>query len=494
MGGNMTRKSGIYNIYVSHGLAGFLTLMCFATIYLSQSMLPTLEPDSAGYLQMDASRPVLYPLFLQIGAMLGDIISFTIILQTALYLISFYALILTLHRTFASVFVTLLAGMAVALNIYLQTFHTTILTESLSFTLMNGLIILLLRLVFFKTASRTNHIILLGVMTGLLMALKPALTSLLPAMVLIVAVFAYTQRQRFGRQTALILAVILGTLGADRLIYQSIHQERDSLSHYILFGKAAMLTTDPDFRIPQGLSSDETALLAKMQEQFAPYKKWLSSEKNRLVTSNIRANMEVYAQFQLYPYINKRKELTTEDKALMRRLGQVAITENPLAYVKLSLSYLAELWSVQALPFSLSTTDTKLPDFGNARLNSVLPHVAHTNSALDPTAKTTTNRFALIVFPAFAALGLTSFCLLFVFIYISSKKLFWHKQELTPTEMIVTSLLIIGWSNLIFIAFVNIPTPRYLMPHFPSFVLAALLTMQSLMTAFERRKSDKAQS
>ena len=350
----MTRKSGIYNIYVSHGLAGFLTLLCFATIYLSQSMLPTLEPDSAGYLQMDASRPVLYPLFLQIGAMLGDIISFTIILQTALYLISFYALILTLHRTFASVFVTLLAGMAVALNIYLQTFHTTILTESLSFTLMNGLIILLLRLVFFKTASRTYHIILLGVMTGLLMALKPALTSLLPAIVLIVAVFAYTQRQRFGRQTALILAVILGTLGADRLVYQSIHQERDSLSHYILFGKAAMLTTDPDFRIPQGLSSDETALLAKMQEQFAPYKKWLSSEKNRLVTSNIRANMEVYAQFQLYPYINKRKELTTEDKALMRRLGQVAITENPLAYVKLSLSYLAELWSVQALPFRLA--------------------------------------------------------------------------------------------------------------------------------------------
>ena len=99
-----------------------------------------------------------------------DIISFVRSSYKPHYISVFYAHILTLHRTFASVFVTLLAGMAVALNIYLQTFHTTILTESLSFTLMNGLIILLLRLVFFKTASHTYHIILLGVMTGLLMA------------------------------------------------------------------------------------------------------------------------------------------------------------------------------------------------------------------------------------------------------------------------------------------------------------------------------------
>jgi len=488
----MTCKREIYNISVSHRLAAFLTLLSLATIFLFHSIIPTIEPDSENYLNMDASRPVLYPLFLRIGGFFGDVILGSIILQVMLYLGSFYYLVLTLHRTFNSLFVTLLTGTATALNIYMQTFHTTILTESLAFTLMNGIIIILLQSAFSTIGLRRHQIVLFGVITGLLIALKPALTSLLPAILLIVAAISFSKQSAFYRQTGLVLVLILGVLGLDRLTYQLIHQEKDSLSQYILFGKAAMLSTDPHFQMPRSLSGEDRAFYKKVAGEFAPYKTWFSSDENRLIKSNIRANIEVYAQFQLYPHITNRDILTHDDKARMRRLGQAAILENPLAYLWLSLSHLTELWSVQALPFVLMTTDSKLPEFGNQRLNSVLPQVAHSGSALDPTAKTTTNKLALVVFPAFAALGLINFCLLFVFMTISGKRLFWHKQALTSTEIIMTSLLIIGWSNLVFIAFVNIPTPRYLMPHFTSFVLTALLAMSWLMSVYETRTSDTA--
>ena len=107
--------------------------------------------DSVGYLDFAPQRTSIYPTFLDMVSTLPNPISFSLFIQSAIYVVTTFVLLRCFLIHLKSVFMTTtLVGFGLALNLYLQAFHTIILTESLCFSLMNLLVALLVKVNFGK--------------------------------------------------------------------------------------------------------------------------------------------------------------------------------------------------------------------------------------------------------------------------------------------------------------------------------------------------------
>ena len=89
--------------------------------------------DSVGYLDFAPQRTSIYPAFLDMVSTLPNPISFSLFIQSAIYVVTTFVLLRCFLIHLKSVFMTTLVGFGLALNLYLQAFHTIILTESLCF-------------------------------------------------------------------------------------------------------------------------------------------------------------------------------------------------------------------------------------------------------------------------------------------------------------------------------------------------------------------------
>ena len=119
-------------------------------------------------------------------------------------------------------------------------------------------------------------------------------------------------------------------------------------------------------------------------------------------------------------------------------------------------------------------------------LNGVLPNHFYTGGPLDPESKHYVNTLSVFVYPAFILLGFIS---LFsaIFSWLLVVKSIFQKTELNKSIQLLASLQFVGWTNLIFVAFVNIPTPRYLMPHFALFLIATSLFLLMLFRRYKHK-------
>lgn len=475
-------------------VALFFGILGAFSIIAASPLFAPLDLDSHSYLNFAPSRTAIYPLFLSLFSGLSYQIEITLILQAALYSLSLGYLIYILHLTMRSWFITVLFGLGVAGNMYLQAFNSVILTESLTFTLMHILIAFVLKALYQPEAKPYRATIFIGVLGGLLAALKPAMITMLPALMIIIGLIAYQHRQRMGRQLGIYGLAFLAPLLVESMAYYQTHEARVSLLPVTLFGKAAILTTAPQFQIPSSLSVDEAAILHATDNLFDPYQSWLEKETNPLVRSNIRGNIEVFGQWETLPLVEEREGLPRPSDAMLAAIGRAVIVEHKMAYIRLSLGYLSELWAVQSLAFSHKIFGSILPIFEDAPLNNALPTFTAKGGPLDPESGHFANWLSMIVFPAFALLGLVSLIggLVSVIVILAGGS---RGSKRPPTDMVVLAALhLIGWSNLVFIALVNIPTPRYLMPHFAGFVLAALISVTLLMRVLKTHTDDKAQN
>ena len=478
-------------------VALFFGILGALSIIAASPLFAPLDLDSHSYLNFAPSRTAIYPLFLSLFSGLSYQIEIILILQAALYSLSLGYLIYILHLTMRSWFITVLFGLGVAGNMYLQAFNSVILTESLTFTLMHILIAFVLKALYQPEAKPYRATIFIGVIGGLLAALKPAMITMLPALMIIIGLIAYQHRQRMGRHLGIYGLAFLAPLLGESMAYYQTHEARVSLLPVTLFGKAAILTTAPQFQIPSSLSVDEAAILHATDNLLDPYQSWLEKETNPLVRSNIRGNIEVFGQWETLPLVEEREGLPRPSDDMLAAIGRAVIVEHKMAYIRLSLSYLSELWAVQSLAFSHKIFGSILPIFEDAPLNNALPTFTAKGGPLDPESGHFANWLSVIIFPAFALLGLISLIggLVSVSVILAggSRGSGGSKRPLTDMVMLA-ALHIIGWSNLIFIALVNIPTPRYLMPHFAGFVLAALIGVTLLMRVLKTHTDDKAQN
>ena len=65
-------------------------------------------------------------------------------------------------------------------------------------------------------------------------------------------------------------------------------------------------------------------------------------------------------------------------------------------------------------------------------------------------------------------------------------------EVFTEKEKLVFILSVMGWFNLLFIAFVNIATPRYLMPVLPLLILATVIFVIDILSQLRVGIRDKS--
>ena len=126
------RSEGVF-AHAGVGLAGGIAV-CLANMVLPR-MLPVIQPDSHTYLEFTAFRTSFYPLFLRLLHDGGDDLQTILTAQVIIHALAFAVLLFGVARARLPISALALFVLATAFNPFLQSFHHTILTESLAFSL-----------------------------------------------------------------------------------------------------------------------------------------------------------------------------------------------------------------------------------------------------------------------------------------------------------------------------------------------------------------------
>ena len=217
-----------------------------------------LEPDSGGYIHFSSNRPAFYPLYLKFMTTLG--LSLEQIPVTHLILNAFSLIFLfhTLIRLNFPMLLVIVFACAVMFNVYYSSYHFSILTESLTFSLHNILIGLTLAYVYTK---RVGLIFAIGLVVGLLCGIKPVMFAIVPAFFIIFILSTWGRGKSMLAHVMLFGLMLVGMNHLEKEVHSSVHEERQSLLPYILYGKAAILSIDPDFKASQLTVLKNNALL-----------------------------------------------------------------------------------------------------------------------------------------------------------------------------------------------------------------------------------------
>lgn len=441
-------------------------------------VFPLLQPDSASYLQFESFRSALYPVFLQI------LLSFQLEpqqiawVQFGIYILTLSILMFTLVRQDFPFWTVGLFSLCTGLNVYFIGFHSTILSESLVFSIQN---LLLVSLLLFVRRPALIWAATAGVLTGLIAGLRPALWSQAIALTLVIALWTWGDVRRLAACIAVAVVGLAAMAGAESWLHARAHDSRQSLMPLIMFGKGAMLATGPDFRI-EGQSPEIEALAEEVEAAFRPVATWFSEVHNPFVEAVRAADFEVLAQYQL---LNDRidalaRQAGMSSEELRARFGRAAIAQNPGIYAELSALHYLGLWSVHALTFF-----ERLDGLGTT---APLPFpeelaVGAFDDSVTP--------LALIVFPGFLGLGMIVLGLtLLGLVCLPPRLLRWRALRLDAYLLLALalSLTLFVQGNLVSTALANVSTPRYLMASYPYAVLAALLLAAWLLRSLRNSK------
>lgn len=452
-------------------------IVLLAVLGVAPRVYPLMQPDSFGYVHFDPSRSAIYPVFLQSIEAAGLSLKQATLVQSALYIVSFVVLLLVLHRHVLSAVATALYGILTAANIFLVQSQVTILTEALTLPLTNVLIIALVLAA--RKPSNLLTWLAIGLLCGLGMATRPAFLALIVGVVLTLPFFV---RLRSLGLLAVLSALFVGFFGAlliERSLYFDQHAERKSLAGIVLFGKASILTTDPQYNDTYDDGPFDT-LETAIQEEFADVTKWRQAEENPFRRVTHLADLEVYGQFQLLTetlgeLASSRGVLVTE---VMADYGQGVLLNNPRAYLNISATHLLGLWTTQALvalnAFGIETA-TPLP--------AILPPIDPETDASRPG-----KLMSMVVFPGFLVMGALCFLLTLSMLYRWIRVITnGGAAVIAPTERITAAMVSLGQAHLVLIAFVNISTPRYLLSSYPFLLLALLIVADWLVRCRVRR-------
>lgn len=462
-----------------------LTAICSLSIYLASEIFPLHEPDSSGYISFHPSRTSFYPAIIQLTMSAFDSEYAIVAIHITVYLISFAWLMWSVQNVFASYAVTLLLGLGIGLNVYMQAYHTVILTESLAFSLCNLLIAMLVK---GWLARGIMHASAVGLVAGLMLALRPALASYVVILLVAVPLFNAGALSKTIRNLAAYLMSVIVVLSLESAIYFSHHSERQSLASLTLLGKGAILTTYADFNYPN-LTAHQQSWLREIDHGLNPVQLWLESDDSFILKTNLRSNFEVFAQYQLVDMIAAEENISPLSDEEFGRLGMAAVWANPTLYLKSSLQHLYGLWLVQEVSFLRLAYGQKLPFFENSQLQSALPGQQNGHAIFSVEAKSGIALLSYLVFPAFLSLGIVSLGLAAGFwAFVGLRMLAGQLSSVSNEVLIIALLLLLGWGNLVLVAFINIATPRYLMTNMPIFILACLLSLKLSLSAITENK------
>ena len=448
-------------------------LLYFGVCVISPKFFSLIEPDSVGYIEFHAIRTAGYPTFISILGALKIPLQHIGLVQASLFSLSISYLLYACCVAGVPLSVSIPLYVALISNIFFNAFHFTVLTESISFSL---LLILLANFLLFAKDRNVINLLIGSMCIGLLIMIRPVAIALAPA--LLISGFLINGRMQneterwlvVARTGVTVIVPIIICIAVEALIHSARHTERQSLLPIHLFGKAAIITTFDGF-------SSETAprelrpFIKKMDVNLEVVRNYLATVQNPFLRIERYAD---YENFCYYVLLKKEQEslagsLEMSVSDVQRRIGWWVISNNPIAYAKLSFIHYLSLFSVAA-PTDFFTNMTPPP-------------------YIPPDTFGQSFRLPII---HFSFLGLAC-----VFIAIS----FWYFLRLAyalcrPSaagwsyfDKVAVNLLLWVHGLHVLTALTSLGSPRYLMFSYPLIVLALLMFAYAIVDRQTKKQS-----
>ena len=320
------------------------------------------DPDSQGYIDFYPTRTAIYPTFIESLRIVSS--SYKFILSFQLLIGAFSACLLavgfgrwTQQKKWAWI---IWAGLV--LNPVMLWFHYKVLTESLFCSL--AILFIWATLRYIRCAQDSINLILIALIAGLSIAIRPASYFYLPAIVILLALFPVKRAQFFRSLLVATISVVLVLL-VENMIFHSKHDQRQSLLPIHLFAKGMMLLPVDAATIdaaPQ-LNSKVT-LLGRLNNEVGR----MEGVKLRQLA---RTRLEVLYQYHLAPRYEREEQML---------IGKELIARYPRQYAELTANHFVHLWSgfevlsqEESDRYWLQSKNWQKPDFiDDANWHSVL--------------------------------------------------------------------------------------------------------------------------
>lgn len=450
-------------------LDAIFVVACVVAYVVATFLIPPyislVEPDSANYLDFEPNRTAFYPAFLYVCRAIGlGLIQITW-LQTALFGASLaYLLVALLRAGFPRVLLLLLVG-TLAANVLFTSFHRSILTESVFFSL--GVVATGLWIDYFRT-GRVAFLALAGLALGLMIGVRPVGMALVPMQLLAVLMRRSSYLSKWVLVLIAIVPVGIGA-GGERLLYRMVHKAPSQSTAPLLFmGKAAMLI-EPNMTFSGPHAQALTAVAAQLVTAFGPMQKILADSPSLGVHALLSAPYEGQAQSQGF-LLNALTEAAAQGRTtvdeLRVELGKQVMLQNMPGYIRQTLLTQVGQWMVDAQRFP-----------PNARM---IAAYADANPAVALGGRITPEMLypkpssaALVVYPVFLIAGAVTLVLAFgVLVFIARPSLM--ESAIGFYVGIATFLSAMCQGYTLFISLANVWTPRFLMAVFPQLEIVAL--------------------
>lgn len=435
----------------------------------------SIQPDSGSYINFYSARTSLYPLFLEI--ILGGSGSYALVglIQTAIFLLTFYFLLTAVNKVFLkSGILARLFGIALSLNVYFHSYHWQILTESVVFSTINVMTVFFLSLLE-KTSLKP--VLGIGFCVGILVGLKPAMAFLLPVVPLLLLVVFFQKKQSLISMLVIFLVGVSVPLVVESVFYHKKYNQRSSLLSLTAFGKAAILSTYPEFAIPK-LPPKQNEWMLEIDKEMQPLQNWKQKGTNIFVQGTVSSYAEVGAQYQLEKYINSNKHLPKLSREEKLQMGLKVIYANQGPFLKEVFKNFINMWGVGTLRFFVYHLDVSLPQFKGKYLECCVPKINKKGKYINLFAA-----LSFFIFPSFLLMGLLVGC---VWI-LSLVHLIYHNFKFKNTDNRIVFLFgSIVYAGVLMVALTNIPTPRYLMPFFPLVLLMLLISVKRIAACCQK--------
>ena len=293
--------------------------------------------DAAGYIDGEAYRGVVYPLFLDLFEGMGAALLWTSAIQSLIFAAAAAYLAHRLAVLTGQTWVGLTLVALLIVNPMTYFFNRTIMTEGLyqsAFCLVLG------ALIGFCTRRSLGDCVVLGIAAGAMIAIRPVGYAVLPVVAAAaLAVFAMGL-YRPWRGLAVVALGVAAVLGAERVVYASVHgPERESVLSNALFAKGGVVDAgdapypagDPRTAVWNFLERDEAGA-ARIAIAEAP-----TGVIRYFMTHAYEADM--FFTYKADELARLAEEAGTTPRALMGEVGKDRLLRDPAAFLRLSVSH-----------------------------------------------------------------------------------------------------------------------------------------------------------
>jgi hypothetical protein len=452
----------------------WLTLLFLGVLAITIAQAPITDNDSGSYLAMSSFRALGYPLFLKILSMKGFNLSGISWTQALLYAAATAVLV----RVFV-LRLGILAGLGIAvgllLNPHLTRYQFTILTEGpwMSILLLWASALVTL---FYARAHFIQHAIVLGVLTGLAFAVRPASLAMAPVLLLAPLLLYRKQTPRIVAGAAIAaLVAFMATAGLERGAHRIVHGESqtDQMA-YLLFARSLM--------IEDSRSASDTAfprLTKALARDYGQVHKFLRRETDIRVRQFLNVRYEAIAHFAFRPpeFQSIVDNANGDEMKVLRQFGVDRILANKTAFLVRGFEHFLGMWTI----FRVST-----PSGAAALQEFVGRHGSLPYANLDPALRPDISVRPLAVVLQSGLWAAGAFLTLQMIILGG---MFLVRRPLSRTSLLNLAVILTVQGSYLAIAMLNTSIERFSISYLPLIYVSLMITAAQLAAYFWNRFS-----